>query len=154
MKLSSARARKAAPSRTCIVVAAGVFALFGLLTLGGAFTGAPVESTSFVTMSASSSLGFAFEVWGKVRGVWFRKYTQKRANELGLMGWVRNTSRGTVEGEVAGGTQQSRNQMKEWLQTVGSPKSHIDRADFRPLDDSQAESVGASGVFEVRHTSR
>ena len=33
-------------------------------------------------------------------GVFFRKYTQKKAQELGLVGWVMNTDKGTVKGEA------------------------------------------------------
>ncbi|XP_060575297.1 acylphosphatase-1-like [Ruditapes philippinarum] len=37
-----------------------------------------------------------FEVFGKVQGVFFRRYTQKKAKELHIVGWVMNTHRGTV----------------------------------------------------------
>jgi len=40
-----------------------------------------------------------FEVSGRVQGVFFRKSTKEKADELGIWGWVRNTARGTVEGE-------------------------------------------------------
>ncbi|MBI1257758.1 MAG: acylphosphatase [Chloroflexi bacterium] len=36
-------------------------------------------------------------VHGRVQGVGFRDFTQHRADELGLTGWVRNESDGTVE---------------------------------------------------------
>jgi acylphosphatase len=36
-------------------------------------------------------------VSGVVQGVNFRWYTQRRANELGLTGWVRNLPDGSVE---------------------------------------------------------
>ncbi|NWF67946.1 MAG: acylphosphatase [Chloroflexi bacterium] len=36
-------------------------------------------------------------VKGQVQGVSFRHYTQLRAGELGLSGWVKNLSDGTVE---------------------------------------------------------
>ena len=32
-----------------------------------------------------------FEVFGKVQGVFFRKFTNEKANSLGLRGWVKNT---------------------------------------------------------------
>ena len=35
-------------------------------------------------------------VTGRVQGVWYRKYTQERANELGIRGWVKNTPDGNV----------------------------------------------------------
>ena len=36
-------------------------------------------------------------VYGRVQGVWFRAGTKEKADELGLLGWVKNKSEGTVE---------------------------------------------------------
>jgi acylphosphatase len=49
---------------------------------------------------------FRYEVFGRVQGVFFRKYTQKEAIRLGIVGWVKNTPQGTVEGEAQGPTEQ------------------------------------------------
>lgn len=38
---------------------------------------------------------------GKVQGVWFRANTQKKAQELGVTGWVRNLPDGCVEVKAA-----------------------------------------------------
>ena len=67
---------------------------------------------------------FNFEVFGKVQGVFFRKYTQKQAVKLGCVGWCMNTSDGTVVG-VAQGTSASCRSMVDWLTNTGSPKSEI-----------------------------
>lgn len=45
-------------------------------------------------------------VQGKVQGVSFRFYTRKKAQELGIRGWVRNTPEGSVEIEAEGNEQQ------------------------------------------------
>jgi acylphosphatase len=50
-------------------------------------------------------------VRGRVQGVSFRYYTQQRAKELGLTGWVRNMPDGTVEVTVEG----ERNVLEEML---------------------------------------
>ncbi|XP_004698775.1 acylphosphatase-1 [Echinops telfairi] len=71
-----------------------------------------------------------YEIFGKVQGVFFRKYTQAEGRKLGLVGWVQNTGRGTVQGQLQGPTSKVR-PMQEWLKTRGSPKSHIDRANFK-----------------------
>ncbi|XP_040268294.1 acylphosphatase-1 [Bufo bufo] len=68
-----------------------------------------------------------FEVFGKVQGVFFRKYTQAEGNRLGLVGWVQNTEEGTVRGHVQGPADKVR-EMQQWLQVTGSPKSRITRA--------------------------
>ncbi len=41
-------------------------------------------------------------VSGTVQGVGFRYFTLHAARELGLVGWVRNVSTGSVEAEVEG----------------------------------------------------
>ncbi|XP_031967038.1 acylphosphatase-1 [Corvus kubaryi] len=70
-----------------------------------------------------------YEVSGKVQGVFFRKYTQGEAKRLGLVGWVQNTSHGTVQGQIQGPTSRVR-ELQEWLRKIGSPQSRISRAEF------------------------
>ena len=41
-------------------------------------------------------------IHGKVQGVWFRAWTVREAERLGLDGWVRNRRDGTVEALFAG----------------------------------------------------
>ena len=38
----------------------------------------------------------------QVQGVFFRKYTADEAQRLGIVGYVCNTERGTVEGDAQG----------------------------------------------------
>ncbi|CAD8159012.1 unnamed protein product [Paramecium octaurelia] len=71
---------------------------------------------------------FQFEVFGKVQGVYFRKFTQLKAQELDLVGWVQNTKKGTVIGIAQG---RRTNELKEWLQNTGSPKSIIKKTEFK-----------------------
>ena len=40
------------------------------------------------------------KIHGIVQGVFFRKFTCLKANELGINGWVRNSADGTVEIEA------------------------------------------------------
>ncbi|XP_054975689.1 acylphosphatase-2 isoform X2 [Sorex araneus] len=70
-----------------------------------------------------------YEVHGIVQGVCFRRYTEEEANRAGVVGWVMNTSRGTVTGQLQGPEEKVDN-MKTWLSKVGSPSSRIDRANF------------------------
>uniref|UniRef100_A0A8C0JDZ6 Acylphosphatase n=1 Tax=Chelonoidis abingdonii TaxID=106734 RepID=A0A8C0JDZ6_CHEAB len=84
-----------------------------------------------VTMTEGDSLiSVDYEVFGKVQGVFFRKYTQAEGKKLGLVGWVQNTEDGTVQGQIQGPSVKVR-ELQEWLRKIGSPKSHISRAEFR-----------------------
>lgn len=62
-------------------------------------------------------------VSGLVQGVGFRWFTQKRAHELGLNGWVRNLADGRVELCAQG----PEDQLKQLLQRVwsGPPGSRV-----------------------------
>nr|XP_020014790.1 LOW QUALITY PROTEIN: acylphosphatase-2-like [Castor canadensis] len=54
-------------------------------------------------MSAAKPLkSVDYEVFGRVQGVCFRMYTEDEAKKMGVVGWVKNTSRGTVTGQVQG----------------------------------------------------
>ncbi|KAI5637699.1 acylphosphatase domain-containing protein [Phthorimaea operculella] len=75
-----------------------------------------------------------FEVFGRVQGVFFRKYTKQEADKLGLRGWCQNTSKGTVLGHMQGPTDKIATMM-QWLKSKGSPSSQIDKAEFRNQKD-------------------
>ncbi len=64
------------------------------------------------------------KVVGKVQGVAFRYYTQKKAISLGLCGWVRNLQDGRVE-VLAQGDKAAISQFFEWLHS-GSPSAKVD----------------------------
>ncbi|XP_037899539.1 acylphosphatase-2-like [Glossina fuscipes] len=87
-----------------------------------------------------------FEVFGKVQRVFFRKYTANKAKDLGLHGWCKNTSEGSVKGQMEG-TQQELNEMKYWLQHRGSPKSRIDGVNFSDMIPTNMYTLKS---FEIR----
>jgi acylphosphatase len=86
-----------------------------------------------------------FEVFGKVQGVFFRKYTHAKANDLHLTGFVLNTDEGTVQG-IMEGTVEQVSAMKQWLSKEGSPKSKIEKAQFKDLGQGPRQFT----VFEIR----
>ncbi|XP_012579792.1 PREDICTED: acylphosphatase-1 isoform X1 [Condylura cristata] len=103
----------------------------GLERVGPAMDGSrAVMGLAGLSMAEGDTLiSVDYEVFGKVQGVFFRKYTQAESKKLGLVGWVQNTEQGTVQGQLQGPISKVRH-MQDWLRTRGSPKSHIDRANF------------------------
>ncbi len=63
-------------------------------------------------------------VHGRVQGVFFRAYTRDKANQLNLVGWVRNNRDGTVECHVQGPEEA----IVEFIDFLhhGSPSSRVD----------------------------
>jgi acylphosphatase len=68
-------------------------------------------------------------VHGRVQGVFFRDFTRKEAERLGLGGWVRNLIDGTVE-VIFEGAPESVDQLLAWLHN-GSPMSEVSSVDYR-----------------------
>ncbi|KAM3595036.1 uncharacterized protein V6R79_017386 [Siganus canaliculatus] len=82
------------------------------------------------TMSSEELISVDYEIFGRVQGVFFRKYTQAEGRKLGLVGWVQNTHAGTVQGQLQGPRSKVK-EMQEWLKSTGSPKSSITKAEFK-----------------------
>jgi len=53
------------------------------------------------------------KIGGKVQGVYFRASTKEKADELGIRGWVKNMSDGTVE-IVATGSDETIKEFISW----------------------------------------
>jgi len=64
-------------------------------------------------------------VYGHVQGVYFRAFVSRRARELGLKGYVRNTREGTVEVHAEG----EREQLEKLIEhlKVGPPAAVVQR---------------------------
>ncbi|XP_064110720.1 acylphosphatase-2-like isoform X2 [Macrobrachium nipponense] len=98
-------------------------------------------------MAAKKLVAVDFEVFGKVQGVFFRKYTEEQGTKLGLRGWCMNTRHGTVQGQLQGPEGMVKI-MKDWLEKTGSPSSRIERAEFK--NEKAIEDYTFSG-FNIRH---
>jgi acylphosphatase len=83
-------------------------------------------------------------VTGLVQGVYFRDYTRKEAQRLGLSGWVRNRPDGTVEA-VLEGEAETVAQMLAWLHR-GSPQAEV-----REVRVSEEQSLGDGTLFAIRY---
>ncbi|MBI2912092.1 MAG: acylphosphatase [Chloroflexi bacterium] len=66
---------------------------------------------------------------GRVQGVYFRQSAQEMARRLGLSGWVRNNSEGSVEA-VAEGPRDALEQFVAWCRR-GPPGAYVQEADLR-----------------------
>ncbi|KAK9631781.1 hypothetical protein V6Z94_000497 [Aspergillus fumigatus] len=88
----------------------------------------------------------AFRVHGTVQGVGFRDFTQKRAVEYGLKGWVKNTTCGKVEGEVQGNEETLQKFFKDI--DKGPRLAHVVKLEKRDLSPEEGEDH-----FVVRRTS-
>ncbi|MGB0974436.1 MAG: acylphosphatase [Flavobacteriaceae bacterium] len=81
-------------------------------------------------------LQYNITVYGKVQGVWFRKYTQIKAQELHICGIVKNQSNGTVYIEAVG-NQHNLTDFIQWLKTKGSPLSEITNVTYTAIQPKQ-----------------
>lgn len=81
-------------------------------------------------------------VSGRVQGVWFRAHTREKAIELGVVGFVRNRSDGTVE-IVAKGEQGPIDALIDWA-SLGSPMAEVSGVRVEDLEDE-----GEYSSFEV-----
>ena len=66
---------------------------------------------------------------GQVQGVWFRSSTRQKAEELGLTGWVRNTSDGDVEA-VFEGEEEIVKRMVDWCHR-GPPLAKVENVEVK-----------------------
>lgn len=85
-----------------------------------------------------------FLIKGRVQGVGFRWFVQREAAEIGLRGWVRNTTNGDVEVMAAGEPEQ----LKDLVLALGkgSRGSRVDEVVERVLDESEG---AALKTFEI-----
>ncbi len=68
------------------------------------------------------------QVFGIVQGVCFRDYTRRKAEELGLGGWVKNRSDGSVEALICGPST-GVEEIVTWLHH-GPPHAHVERVEI------------------------
>lgn len=69
------------------------------------------------------------EVYGRVQGVFYRYSTMQKATELGLVGWVRNLSGGSVE-IVCEGQEDIVEQFIAWCRE-GPPGARVEQLNIR-----------------------
>ena len=78
-----------------------------------------------------------YTVSGLVQGVWYRRHAAEAATEIGIQGWMRNTSDGKVELLAKGDPEQfDQLQLALWK---GSPMSNVTDVEFEPAEDFATE---------------
>ncbi|MCX7070816.1 MAG: acylphosphatase [Gammaproteobacteria bacterium] len=76
---------------------------------------------------------YRFVVTGRVQGVGFRVATRRKAQALGLSGWVRNCTDGSVEGLVAGPSHAAVVNLRDWLRR-GPPGAKVETLEWQAVD--------------------
>jgi acylphosphatase len=84
-------------------------------------------------------------VSGRVQGVWFREATRRRAEELGLSGWVRNLPDGSVEALFEGEAARVREALE--FVKVGPPLARVTDV---VVEETREASSGAPGTTGFR----
>lgn len=79
-----------------------------------------------------------FVVRGRVQGVGFRDFTQRRAVKLGLLGYVRNEADGSVS-VYATGTARQLDDFEAWLRQ-GPPMAEVRGVESKPSEVERYQS--------------
>jgi acylphosphatase len=83
-----------------------------------------------------------FIVRGRVQGVGFRWFVEREARALGISGWVRNNSDGSVE-VLASGTQEQLFGLRSRLQQ-GPRAARVDN-----VEESEAKPIAGLNTFRI-----
>jgi len=83
-------------------------------------------------------------VEGRVQGVYFRACTRDAAINLGLSGWVRNRTDGSVEALIEG-ERTAVEKMEQWFH-MGSPHSLV-----KMVHATEETPVGDNTSFEINY---
>ena len=98
-------------------------------------------------MESHFSTGTSVRVTGTVQGVNFRNSAKRRADELGLVGWVRNAPDGAVE-LLIGGDGPAVDTFISWCGT-GPRRAEVASVDTRDASAQELAELPEAG-FEVR----
>ena len=75
------------------------------------------------------------QIYGRVQGVFYRASTRKTARRLGVAGWVRNRSDGSVEA-VATGPAEAVDELVDWAHE-GPRMARVDRVEVTDEESGQ-----------------
>jgi len=83
------------------------------------------------------------KIHGEVQGVFFRVQAKKRADELGLVGWVRNEPDGTVR-IVAENGEDELKKLIEWCYNI--PSARVEK-----IDVERGKATGEFEEFAIKY---
>ncbi|RJN31835.1 acylphosphatase [Nesterenkonia natronophila] len=98
-------------------------------------------------MESQFSAGTSVRVTGRVQGVNYRNSAKRQADELGLVGWVRNTGDGAVE-LLIGGDGPAVDSLISWC-GKGPKRAEVTAVDTREASAEELQALPQEG-FEVR----
>ena len=84
------------------------------------------------------------QVFGKVQGVFFRATAKEVADQLGLVGWIRNEPDGSVRFEVEG-PEEALQAFLRWARQ-GPPRARVDQ-----LVVEEVPPQGTETAFQIRY---
>ena len=84
----------------------------------------------------------SLKIYGKVQGVFYRKSAKEEASRLGIGGWVRNVSGGSVEA-LAVGPEDKLKKFVEWCKK-GPPFATVEK-----VEEDWQEDGEDFGSFEI-----
>jgi acylphosphatase len=82
-------------------------------------------------------IGRKVRVYGRVQGVFFRQWTVKKADALGVSGWVHNARDGSVEAHLAG-EEEAVARLVEHMRD-GPPQARVDDVTVEPMEPETLE---------------
>lgn len=97
---------------------------------------------------ASFSAGTFARITGRVQGVNYRNATKRQADELSLVGWVRNTEEAAVE-VLVGGDGPAVDSLLSWCRS-GPRRAEVESVDKREATVEELESLPADGFVVLR----
>lgn len=83
------------------------------------------------------------KIYGRVQGVFFRQSAKVKADKLGIVGWIRNDSDGTVEA-LACGPKNKLEQFVKWCE-AGPAAAKVEQ-----VEEQWANGDELANSFEIR----
>lgn len=99
-------------------------------------------------MTENFGAGNFARITGRVQGVNYRNSTKRKADQLGLGGWVCNTADGAVELLVSG-EQDAVEDLLSWCHR-GPKRAEVTAVESRPASAEELDTLPETG-FEVRY---